>query len=52
MDWPKAIGTALIVGVIGPLFWLLVDYLANKAKGLFIRAREQAQRRRAERGLL
>lgn len=28
-DWYRAAGTALVVGVIGPLFWLGVGVLEN-----------------------
>ena len=30
MDWYKAISVALVVGVIGPAFWLLVNVLETK----------------------
>lgn len=30
MDWIQAVCTALVVGVIGPAFWLLVAVLENK----------------------
>lgn len=35
MDWIKFASTALVVGVIAPLFWLAVNVLENKlqAKG-------------------
>lgn len=29
MDWPRALGTMLVVGVIGPLVWLFAAWLAN-----------------------
>lgn len=30
MNWEKAVALALVVGVIGPLFWLGVQVLENK----------------------
>jgi len=32
MDYGRFLGTALIVGLIGPLFWLGVNVLENKLK--------------------
>jgi hypothetical protein len=29
MDWPRFLGTALVVGVVGPLVWLFAGWLAN-----------------------
>lgn len=30
MDWFKALGIVLVVGLIGPLFWLGIDLLTAK----------------------
>jgi len=30
MDWWRGLGTMIVVGLIGPLFWLGVGYLNNK----------------------
>ena len=38
MDWYRFAGTALVVGVIGPLFWLGVNVLSNKL-GSWLHAR-------------
>lgn len=32
IDWYRAAGTALVVGVIGPLFWLGVGVLENRIR--------------------
>lgn len=34
MSWERMLGTALVVGVIGPLFWLGVNMLENWLKRL------------------
>jgi hypothetical protein len=46
MDWIKVACIALVVGVIGPLFWLGVDVFQNWVYGLLRRVRQKAQRRR------
>lgn len=35
MDFYRVAGTAIVVCLIGPLFWLLIDVLNNKA-GLWV----------------
>lgn len=50
MDWYKMAGTALVVGVIGPLFWLGVNVLENKLKGWWsLRRRQRAHAKQAGR---
>lgn len=44
MNWERAVAVALVVGLIGPLFWLGVNYLKNKAKALL---RKQIAKRQA-----
>lgn len=38
MDFGRFVGTALVVGLIGPLFWLLVSSLDAKAESLIRKA--------------
>lgn len=47
-DWYRAAGTALAVGVIGPLFWLGVNVLENQIKLLIGRFRIAFRARQAE----
>ena len=42
MGWEKAVAIALVVGFIGPLFWLGVQVLENKF-WLWIRNRRAAK---------
>jgi hypothetical protein len=35
MEWEKFLATALVVGVIGPLFWLGVKVLENRLRLLW-----------------
>lgn len=34
INWGRFVGTALVVGLIGPLFWLVVQVLSNYLQGL------------------
>lgn len=45
MDWIKFVCVALVVGVIGPLFWLGVNVLENKLKS-WLRLRRDARKAR------
>lgn len=57
-DWYRAAGTALAVGIIGPLFWLGVNVLENRIRlwigslRIAIRARQAEKATRAQRRLL
>lgn len=54
-DWYRAAGTVLVVGFIGPLFWLGVNVLENKLKlgwGLLRDARRRKKAARASDRLL
>jgi hypothetical protein len=44
MTWNHALGAALVVGLIGPLFWLGVNVLDGKITALL---REQIRKRKA-----
>lgn len=46
MDWPKAVGIAIVVGVIGPIFWLGVNIAETKIRLFF--SRYQSRRRHAK----
>ena len=48
VDWYRALGTALVVGVIGPLFWLLVNVLENRIRLLLGRVGGLVRARKAE----
>jgi hypothetical protein len=50
MDWPKAIGLALVIGLIGPLFWLGVNVLESRLKQ-WLRGRKTQKTTAAERRL-
>lgn len=52
MEWREAIGIAIVVGFIGPLFWLCVQILEAKF-WLWVRNRRAAkQAAAADRALL
>lgn len=48
VDWYRAAGTVLVVGFIGPLFWLSVKVLENKLKLAWGSMREGLCRRRSQ----
>ena len=48
MDYVKMVCIALVVGVIGPLFWLLVGVLENRIRLLLGRLRQRLRARHAE----
>ena len=45
MDWPRLVGTALVVGIIAPLFWLGVKVLETLIHKSISRLRERFRRR-------
>ena len=47
-EWAKPIGIALVVGVIGPLFWLGVNVFENWLKRSWSRIRPRLRRRHSE----
>jgi hypothetical protein len=48
VDYVKMIGIALVVGFIGPLFWLGVNVLETKGKASFHRLRQRRRARHSE----
>jgi hypothetical protein len=48
VDYVKMICIALVVGFIGPLFWLGVNVLETKGKASFARFRQRRRARHAE----
>jgi hypothetical protein len=48
-EFARAVGTALAVGVIGPLFWLGVGVLRVRLLASFNRLRERRRARHAQR---
>lgn len=48
IDWYRFFGTALVVGVIGPLFWLGVNVLENRLRLGWALLRERLRRRHRE----
>lgn len=48
IDWYRAVGTALVVSVIGPLFWLGVNVLENRIRLGWTLLRERLRRRHRE----
>lgn len=47
MDWIQMVCIALVVGVIGPAFWLGVNVLENKLKSWLRLRRDARQARKA-----
>ena len=48
VDWYRFFGTALVVSVIGPLFWLGVNVLENRLRLGWALLRERLRRRHRE----
>lgn len=48
IDWYRAVGTALIVGFVGPLFWLGVNVLENRIRLSLGRLRDGIRARKAQ----
>lgn len=48
IDWYRALGTALVVGIIGPLFWLGVNVLENRIRLLLGRVSDLVRARKAQ----
>lgn len=48
VDWYRAVGTALMVSIIGPLFWLGVNVLENRLRLGWTLLRERLRRRNRE----
>ena len=48
IDWYRALGTALVVGIIGPLFWLGVNVLENRLRLLLGRVGDLIRARKAQ----
>ena len=48
MEWVKVVSIALVVGLIGPLFWLGVNVLETKGRASLSRFRQRRRARHAE----
>ena len=48
MDWYKGLALALVVGVIGPLFWLCVNVFENWLKGRINLLKQRWRSRKAQ----
>lgn len=48
IDWYRFFGTALVVSVIGPLFWLLVGVIENRLRRGWFLLRERWNRQQAK----